>query len=462
MRKLIVLVTVAAVIGMSPMSNSGSAYAQGKEPQLLSLQQAVDYALKNNLALKNNQLDVQSAQKKVNEILASGLPQVNANGSFMNNVQIPTQVLPNFLKPTLVAANPGSASSIPDIIEAQFGQKFSATGSITASQLIFDGGFLMGVKASREFVNLSRINIHRNEIETKVTVSKAYYQVLLLQTNLQMIDTNLKTVSKAKGDLEKLYQHGLVESTDYDRMRLQFSQLSLQRDKVADFHAVALMVLKMQMGMNVNDSIALIDNLDDLYKKSQVIATEAQADYANRTEYKLLKQQMLLNTYNKKRYQYGYAPTVSAFLTHQQNSFGADFGTLGSTWYPGTYWGLNVSIPVFDGFRKSAQIQQVKIDIRKNENDLKNLERYIDQQVYQSKMAYKRASEQLLIQEQNMKLAQDIANRVTLKYNNGLGSSLEYTSAQSELENARNSYLTTVYEYFIAQIELRKALGEIK
>lgn len=436
-------------------------HAASKEPQSFSLSQAVDYALKNNPTLKNNQLDVFYAQKKVNEVIASGLPQVNASGNFMNNTQIPTQVLPNFLKPVFVQAGLPGANNMDDIIAAQFGQKFSATGSINATQLIFDGGFLMGVKASREFVNLSRINMHRGEVETKVTVSKAYYQVLLVQTNLSMIDTNLKTLEKAKNDLEKLYQNGLAESTDYDRLRLQHSQLVLQRGKVADFNNIAMMVLKLQMGMALTDSIVLTDKLDALFSQSKGMATDVTVDYQKRPEYQLLKQQMLLNSYNKKRYQFGYAPSLAAFVTHQQNTFGQDFGSLGSTWYPGTFWGLSLNVPVFDGFRKSAQIQQVSIEIMKNENDLKNLERFIDQQVYQSKAAYQRAAEQLLIQEQNLKLAQDIANRVSLKYNNGLGSSLEYTSAQSDLENARNSYLTTVYEYFIAQIELRKALGEI-
>lgn len=436
--------------------------AQQNPVQSFSLQQAVEYAKKNNYALKNNQLDVLASQKKVKEILASGLPQVNANGNFTNNLQIPTQVLPNFLKPIFVAVNMPGANDLPDNISAQFGQKFSASGSVTASQLLFDGGFLMGVKAAKEFVALSEINVNRNNIETEVNVTKAYYGALLIRTNLGLIGRNIETLGKTRGDLEKLNQAGLIDKTDFDRVDLQYSSLQLMKSRLEDQQRIAQMVLKLQMGMNVNDSITLTDDLQQLYTSSKSAAVEAKADYNKRTEYQFLNQQIKLNTYDKKRYQFGYAPSLNAFITHQQNSFGQSFSDLGKQWYPGTLWGLNLSVPIFDGLRKSAQIQQTKINIAKAENDKKNLENIIDQQVLTAKLTFQRAGEQLQIQEKNMALAQTIVDRVQVKYNNGVGSSLELTTAQNDLETARANYLSTVYDYFVAQVELRKALGDIK
>lgn len=421
-------------------------FAQEKSIQSFSLQQAVEYAKKNNYALKNNQLDVMAAQKKVKEILASGLPQVNATGNFINNTTIATNVI-NF----------GGVNT-----PLQFGLAFTATGSITASQLLFDGGFLMGVKAAKEYVALAEINVNRSNIETEVNVSKMYYSVLLLQTNVKLLGVNLETLAKLKGDLEKLNKAGLIEKTDYDRVALQYSSLQIAHSKIIDQSRIASMILKLQMGMNLNDSIVLTDDLQKMFSTAKTGAIESKIDYNKRTEYQLLNQSIKLNTLDKKRYQYGYAPSLVAIAATQRNTFGANFGDLGKTWYPGTYWGLNLNVPIFDGLRKSAQIQQSKINIAKAENDRKSLESVIEQQVLQAKLSFLRTGEQLAIQEKNMALAQEIYDRVQLKYKNGVGSSFELTSSQNDLEIARTNYLATVYDYFVAQIELRKATGDIK
>jgi len=432
------------------------------EPMKFTLKEAVEFARKNNLTLKNADLDLISSQKKVNEIVASGLPQVNATGSFMNNTQIPTQVLPNFLKPIFLAVNMPGASSLDDNIAAQFGQKFSTSGSITASQLLFDGGFLMGVKASREYVNLSRILKNRTEVETEVNVSKAYCMVLVTENALHMLDTNILTLEKAKSDFEKLNKSGFVESTEYDRMALQLSNIKIQREKTEDGLKLALMMLKFQMGISVFDSVILSDKLDKLMNESSAPAMAAAVEYSKRPEYKALKQAMSLNNMNVKRYQFGYAPSLAAFVTHQENTFGSSFSKVGEKWYPGTFWGLSLNVPIFDGMRKSAQIQQAKIEVKKNENDLKNLEAAIDQQVFAAKMSYERSGQQMKQQEENLKLAQQIYDKVNLKYKNGVGSSLELTTAQGDLAVARQNYLQTVYDHFTSGIELKKAIGDIR
>ena len=421
-------------------------FAQEKSIQSFSLQQAVEYAKKNNYALKNNQLDVQAAQKKVKEILASGLPQVNATGNFINNTTIATNVI-NF----------GGVNTA-----LQFGQAFTATGSIAASQLLFDGGFLMGVKAAKEYVALAEINVNRSNIETEVNVSKAYYAVLLNDANIKLLKTNLEKLAKTRDDAEKSFKAGFIEKTDFDRAQLAYSTIELQLAKASDQQRIAPMLLKLQMGLSINDSIVLTDDLQKMFTNIKGVAVESKIDYSKRVEYQTFNQQIKLNTLDKKRYQFGYVPTLSAVAATQRNTFGANFSDLGNKWYPGTYWGLNLSIPIFDGLKKSAQIQQSKINIAKAENDRKNIENVIEQQVLQAKLNFIRSGEQLAIQEKNMTLAQEIYDRVQLKFKNGVGSSLELTSAQYDLETARTNYLTNVYDYFVSQLELRKAMGDIK
>jgi outer membrane protein TolC len=285
--------------------------------------------------------------------------------------------------------------------------------------------------------------------------------VLLFDANEQMMQKNIVSLTKTKSDLEQFYKNGFSEKVDVDRLTLQLSNLSLQKDKIHDQLQVAKMILKLQMGLPVNDSIVLSDGLEKLYEVSKSMAIEEKANYSTRIEYKMLQQQLTLNNMDKKRYQVGYLPSFFLFANHQQNAFGDDLGALYDKFYPGTSVGLSMTLPIFDGLKKHAQTQQARIGISKTENDIKNFENVIDQQVYQSKANYLRSGQQLEIQRGNLKLAQEIYDRMDIKYKNGVGSSLELTTAQTDLETARTNFLTTVYEYFVAEMELKKALGLI-
>lgn len=427
--------------------------AQSQTIHQFALKDAVDYAKKYNYTLKNSKLDLLASQKKVNEIVAMGLPQVNASANLINNTQIPVQVIPNFLKEAL--------GSGPDLISVAFGRNFTSGLTVSANQLLFDGTFFLGVKASKEFVNLSQLNVSRTEIETEVNISKAYYLVLLLESNEKMMQANVASLQKTKSDVEQFYKNGFSEKVDLDRLSLQLSNLSLQSEKIQDQKRIAMMVLKLQMGVPMADSVVLTDQLENLFAQSQAMAIEDKVDYGNRIEYKMLQQQLTLNQMDKKRYLVGYMPSVFLFANHQQNAFGDNFDGLYNTLYPGTAVGLSVTLPIFDGFRKHAQTQQATISISKTENDIKNFENVINQQIYQSKSSYIRAKQQLEIQKGNLKLAEDIYSKMEIKYKNGLGSSLELTSAQADLENARTNMLSTVYEFFVAELELKKSLGII-
>jgi outer membrane protein len=425
-------------------------YSQQNQPQSFSIKEAVEYAKKNNYSLQNNKLDVVSSQKKVNEILANGLPQISASGNVINNVQIPVQVIPNF------------TGQGPAFLELKFGRPYTSNITVSANQLLFDGTFFLGVKASKEFVNLAKLNVSRNEIETEVNVSKAYYLVLLLEANEKMMQKNIESLEKTKSDVAQFYKNGFSEKIDVDRLTLQLSNLTLQKEKIRDQKIVSKMVLKLQMGMQVTDSIILTDELESLYDASKLSVIDDKVNYLNRVEYKMLQQQLSLNHLDKKRYTAGYFPSIFAFANHVENAFGDQFSGLYNQLYPGTSVGLSATLPIFDGLRKNAQTQQAKIGIAKTENDIKNFENLLNQQVYQAKASYLRSSQQLEIQRGNLKLAQEIYDKMDVKYKNGVGSSLELTTAQTDLENARTNFLTTVYEYFVAEMELKKALGLIK
>lgn len=445
----------------------GSLNAQ-QEPgtRQLSLKDALAFAKQNNATLRNAQLSELSAKKKVNEILGLGLPQVNGELSFNANVDIPTTILPDFLTPAVIGTNMQYFGISPtkqyvpgDGVPVQFGQKYSATGAISAGQLIFDGTFFLGVKASREFVLLSRMQTHRAEIDVETDVTKAYYFVLLNEARLVQVNKNIEALEKTLSDLKATFKAGFVEKIDVERLELTLSNAQIMRDQLKDGVAISYQVLKMHLGANVNDSLVLSDKLENL---SELVGSNVESgagDYNKRIEYQMAQQGLKLGQLDRKRYLTGYLPSITAFGTIQRNTFSSDFNNVGKTWFPATIIGAKLSLPIFDGFRKHAQTQQAQIAIEQTQNTIRSLENAIAIERYNARTTYSRNKEQLDIQKRNMELAGEIYKRAQLKLKEGVGSSTELLLAESDLKNAQTAYLSSMYDLMIAQLNLKKAQG---
>jgi outer membrane protein len=427
------------------------AQQQPKPAQGYSLKEAVDYAKKYNQTIQNSRLDEQLSAKKIKETRSIGLPQVSGEGRFAYSPQIPVIGIPN----TNGMFGPDPLVKFPQGID------YSITSSINASQLLFDGSFFMGLKAAKEFSLLSRYNTKKTEYDVETDVIRAYCMVLTTEESIKLTESNILTIEKTRNDLKALAEQGLVEQTDFDRIDLSYSNLVLLRQQLHDARYISYYSLKLQMGMNVRDSISLTDDLNTLYTATAGDPDFAQQlDYNKRPEYQMLTQQQKMHELDKKRHQFGYAPSLAAFFQHQQNAFGVQFRPMFNQFYPGTFVGLNLRVPIFDGFDKNAKVQQVKINIEKTERSKNQLENAMELEVLSARTTYTRSKEHVLIQQKNLALAQDIYKRINLKYQNGLSSSLDVVTTEKDLTEAQNNYLNAIYDMLIARATLKKALGQ--
>jgi outer membrane protein TolC len=443
-RSIIVIVSVLLGVNLAIAQ-------QNNEVKKFSLNEAVSFALKNNDSLKNAVLDEQIAQKKVKEITANGLPQINATSSLNHFIKVPSVEIPN---PFQSPSNPAATLSFPQ------GIPYSWNNTIQASQLLFDGTFFLGLKAAKEFVEMSKIDIKRSEIDVENNVTKGYYAALIIDENIQLLENTLKRIEKTYFDINELYKNGLVEKIDADRLKLTLANTQTQFSQLKDQKELVYYSLKMQMGLRVTDKVELTDKLNQLMVTDNGTATSEKASYDNRVEYRKLLLAEKLNNLDKKRYMYGYLPSLAAFGNYTYNTFGVEFANLGNKFFSGSLIGAQLSLPIFDGLRKSAQIQQVKLNAQKLNNTKKMVENLIDLDRTNAQSRYDRAKEQLVIQKDNYSLAQDIYNKANLKLKEGVGSSLELTNADNDLKQAQTNYLTSIYNWLNAQIELKRAIGK--
>ncbi|WP_192822126.1 TolC family protein [Rufibacter sp. LB8] len=429
-----------------------SAPAQAQQGQSFTLQQAVQYALAHKAAVQNAKLDVESAKARVGEVRAIGLPQVTGGVDYSNNLAIQRVFLPAAFvgDPT-----PGA------VIAAPFGTRHSNSLALNGSQLLFDGSYLLGLKAASVYTQLSEKSLQQTEIQTADAVTRAYYTILITDARAGLVYQNLVRLDSMLRETRILNQNGFVEKIDVDRLEVTRNNLQTERTKLKNLQELGYNLLKFQMGMPQAQAITLTGTIQEAI----VMAEEQnqQINYGNRVEYSLLQVNKQLATLDLKNKRAGYLPRLVLTGRYGVNTASDD---LGDIFTPDNYFqfatvGLGIQVPVFDGFSKKYQIQQSRIALQKIDVGAKELENTIDLQVAQANTNLRNAKVQIEAQERNRALAQEVVRVAQIKYREGVGSSIEVLNAETSLKEAETNYFSALYDLIISQVDLRLANGSL-
>ena len=446
-------------------------YAQAQETIRISLEQAIELAMVNHPGFQNAQLDVESAQHRVKEILSAGLPQVNGNAGFTHNVEIATTVMPDFITPSIyqVLLNEEvldkNKTTVPDITSAEvkFGIPYNLQAGVSLRQLVFDGTYFLGMKAASEFVRISELMASMSQVDVKEGVTKAYYMALISTENLGQMEKSLVNLKTVKEETEALYTEGFVEKLDVDRLNLSISNLEIQINNLRMQTELSRKVLLNSIGLDVNQQVELSSVLPEFNTTNFDPSYGLDLNADQRIEIQLMEQQQVLNQLDLRRWKIGYIPNLYLNANYGLTSFAGDgrFSDLGKDWFPVASYGFSLNVPIFDGLYKKAKADQVRVKILQTANDFKALRNGIALEISKARSEYVNAYSNLQLQEKNMQLAQDIYTSTSIKFKEGVGSSFEMVQSETDLNNARTSYLNALYQLNISKLGLQKALGQI-
>jgi outer membrane protein TolC len=430
----------------------GTTLAQ--QAQTFSLREAVEYATKNHVNVKNAQLDLMSAVARIGEIKAIGLPQVNGNINWTDNLLVPRFFIP--------ARTFDPSAPEGEVVAAKFGVKYSANAGVSLSQLLFDGSYLLGLKASQVYKELAQKNVSASKITVAENVAKAYYGVLVNEERLKLLDINVARLDSLFKDTKALNKQGFVEKIDVDRLEVQLNNLKTERQNIERLQELGLYLLKFQMSYKLNDPILLTDKLASVELNDlNSLDVPANFDYKNRIEYSTLMTQTKLAEMDVKNQQMGYYPRVllsgsSGFSTGNDN-----FNIFSRKWFNATSIGLVVQVPIFDGFGRKYKIQQSRYTLDKIRQSTAFVQESIDLQIKSAQLQLRNNWETLQEQKKNMELAREIVRVSKIKYKEGVGTNLEVVNAESSYKEAQTNYYTTLYNAIVAKVELDKATGRL-
>ena len=438
MRKILILFSLII---------SSITFAQETKTEF-SLQEAIDYALENNRQAKNATLNIDAAKAQQWETIATGLPQLGATIDYINNIKQQFQEPVDFDNNGFI----------------DFGAKQSINASATINQLIFDGSYLVGLQASKVFLEISKNSKEKTDLDIRKGVINAYGNVLLTKESISILEKNISILEKNLSDTTKIFENGLEEEESVEQLKITLSGVKSNLNNVIRLKSVGNKMLNIAIGKDINDPITTTDSLDSLAEQNITLnLLEATDDVKNTIDFKIAdndkrSKELLVKLEKSKA-----LPTIGAFINggYLGNSQKFTFLNNNQQWVGTANFGARITIPIFGVGLQSARTQRAKINLNIAENNLKETEQQLKLQIAASKSEYQFAIEEYDNKKDNLALAERIEKKNQTKFFEGIGSSFELRQAQTQLYSAQNELLQTMLDVINKKAALETVLNNI-
>lgn len=432
-------------------SQAGTPTYGQSDSSVFSIKDCIEYAAHNNSNLKIARKEEEFGLKQIKEVKGRALPQVNINGNFEDRLKIPLLIVPGF------TGTPGREGGIP------LGYKYnsSLTGEVT--QMILDPSFGVGLKAAKESTLLYQQNTVQVNEQTAYNIASGYYQAIVLQEQLKLLQTNMNSTKKTLEVTELQFNNGVAKAVDVKRLRVNANNLEAQVRQANLSLEQAYNNLKFHMGMPLEQKIVLSDTTLTLDQKANV-ASHSEAE--NRIEYKIAQTNLRLRKLDERNNRKAYYPTLSAYGNYGYVGQGPEFGlfkTAENGWvdYTSSAIGLRLRIPVFDGLQKSARVQQTKIRTQQQEERINLLRQNINLEISNSWTQYENTLDRIEAERSNVELAEEVYQITQLEFREGVSTSTDLVEAELSLRQAQNVYTQTLLDLYIARLNHERSVGNL-
>lgn len=421
----------------------------GQNARQVTLREALDLAAANSVALKKSALDRQSLESRIREERSAGLPQIGAGLDFDTYPLLPTQVLPgDYLN------RPG------EYVPVRIGQPWQLTGSVSVEQMVFSESGRRAKPAANLARALADLLTQRTAEEVAFQTANVFYQTLQTRELLRSLDANLEKLNALQRMAQLQFTNGYATATDVKRIRVAKTNLETQRTNLLAAVETLENTLKFLCGQPLGQPFAPMENL------SAPAADSAQwkslsLDPTMLTEAQLLQKNMELNRIRYHSLTAEKYPTVNAYATgfYQSQRSDPNFFSGKTYWFGTAVIGIRARVKLFDGFRRKFKGAQLDFEWLKMQEDSRQLAEGKTLEFLQARAQFDAALRQLAVQQENVELAREIRDKLTLQYKEGVSPLSDLLSAQTAVSEAETNYWQQVFSYKLAVLKLAKAAG---
>jgi outer membrane protein TolC len=424
-----------------------------KESFSFTLKEAIDHAIQNNYSAINANRDIEAAKQKKWETTTIGLPQINGAVGYQNNFKIQKSLIPA----EIFGGQPG------EFAEVAFGTKHNMSSSLTLTQLIFDGSYLVGLQSAKTYLEISQNAKIKTTQEIKELIVNSYGNVLLADESILILVKNKSILEKTLSDTKEIFKNGLIEEENVEQLQITLASINSSLENIKRQKTIANDMLKLLLGIDLQNELVLTDKLDALtINNVDLNLLKEEFNVTNNIDYKIGKnletsKELLLKLEKSKA-----LPSLGAAVNFGYNSFGNNFTFFNQDqkWFNYSNVGLSLNVPIFSSFGRSSRTQQAKIALEQSKTELTQTEQKLKLQFEKAKSDYEFSLEQLTTSKSNLNLAERIENKNQIKFKEGLSSSFDLTKAQEQLYSAQQNYLQAMLDVINKRATLEKLLNK--
>lgn len=432
---VLALLTVGTTTSLQAQNTSNTL------PQQATLENCIEYALTHYPLLQQNILDQKITDRQIKSKLSEWYPQINLGANYQNNFQLP------------------SVSFAGNIVKS--GTYNTSSVGVTGTQNIFNRDALLASQSARDIRLHAEQTTISTKIDVKVNVSKAFYDVLLSQEQIKLLDEDIVRLERSFNDAYEQYKGGLVDKTDYKTATITLNNSRAEKKTQQEALKAKLTYLKQAMGYTGNDPLNIV--YDSLQMEQEIFVDTTQSvNLDNRIEFQLLKTQQQLQFDNLKYYRWAYIPNLNAFGAYNVNYLNTEFQNLYKNSFPTSYAGLQLSVPIFQGTKRRQDIKIAELQLKRIDWDLASLQTNVNTQYAQALAVYKSNLFDYNTLKENVALAKDVYSTIQLQYHAGIKIYLDVITAETNLRNAEANYANSIYQLLSSKLDVQKALGSIQ
>ncbi|MFT2007637.1 TolC family protein [Pontibacter sp. 13R65] len=433
LRPILLGVLLFPTLLLAQQNNTGST-------QPLTLQQCLDYALANEPNVKQAAIDEAIGDREIAVNLSGWLPQISAQFAATHNIQRPVFVIDNNVN--------------------RVGQNYTSNVLLQAEQTLYSNNLLLSSRAAR----YTRLQLDQNTVDNKITtvvqVSKAFYDILLTQEQLRILDENISRQEKQYNDARSRFEVGLVDKTDYQRASISLSNSRSDRKRTQESIKAKTALLKQLMGYNVESDLQITSDYEQMELEA-LLDTTQQLNIATRIEFQQLQTQKQFLKLNTSFYKWNFIPNVSAFINYNPQFFSSNLGDLYNQKFPTSAVGLQASIPIFQGTQRLQNLKIARLQEERLEVDEENIRKVINTE-YQTALAnYKSEYTDWITLRQNAAVAEEVYNIIKLQYDEGVKAYVDLVVAETDLKSAQLNYYNALFRVLASKLDYQRALGTI-
>jgi len=414
----------------------------------MSLQQCVQYGLTKNKGVLKSKLEVDRINEKRAETRAEYLPQVNGTVSVQDNLKLQTSILPGEL-----IGQPGTQ------VPVQFGTKFNTSAGIDAKQVIYDQSLIYSMKLTRQSTKVSEINARKTEEQLIYDIASAYYAAQISFTQKQLVESNLSQIDSLYKITQIQFDNDAAKQLDLDKLTVNKTNLQTELITSTRNYEQQLLLLKYYMGMPLESSIE-VTSIDLNAQSATIIDTKS----LDNTDLELNLAQREVYSVTLQQIKAGYLPSLSlsfhSSIQNQQNNF--RIFSNDAKWFPNSYIGVNLNIPIFDGLAKNSRVKQTRIQIEQSVLEEEYLTENLKMQRENANNTLKANQAALTSQQSNIELAQKVYTVTMAQFVGGIATITDIVNAENSMRDAQTNYLKALVQVKLGELDLIKSTGNIR